>query len=156
LLSDFDLVYVGLEGKVIMIEGSATELPEDEFVKALAFASEHAQRLIDAQKELAAKVGKTKRQMDLMLVKEDLLEVAYSIAGDRIESCIYTPSKVERQKKVAALKEEVSKAILEKFPTATPFEISQAFDYIQKKAFRVSILDKGVRVDGRGLDDIRN
>jgi polyribonucleotide nucleotidyltransferase len=154
-LSDFDLVYVGLEGKVIMIEGSATELPEDEFVKALAFAAEHAQRLIDAQKELAAKVGKTKRQMDLMLVKEDLLEVAYSIAGDRIESCIYTPSKVERQKKVAALKDEVSKAILEKFPTATPFEISQAFDYIQKKAFRVSILDKNVRVDGRGMNDIR-
>src|SRR4030095_1397068 len=38
---------------------------------------------------------------------------------------------------------------------ATPFEISQAFDYIQKKAFRVSILDKNVRVDGRGMNDTR-
>jgi polyribonucleotide nucleotidyltransferase len=155
VLSDFDMVYAGIEGKVIMIEGSATELPEEEFVKALEFAAEHAQRVIDAQKELAAKVGKTKRQMPLMLVKDELLEVAYAIAGDRIESCIYTPSKVERTKAVAALKDEVSKAILEKFPQATPFEISQAFDYLQKKAFRVSILDKGVRVDGRGLDDVR-
>jgi polyribonucleotide nucleotidyltransferase len=93
--------------------------------------------------------------MPLMLVRDELLEVAYAIAGDRIESCIYTPSKVERTKAVAALKDEVSKAILEKFPQATPFEISQAFDYLQKKAFRVSILDKGVRVDGRGLDDVR-
>ena len=54
-----------------------------------------------------------------------------------------------------ALKEEVSAAILETFPEATKFEISQAFDYLQKKAFRVSILDKKVRCDGRGFDQIR-
>ena len=154
--SDFDLVYVGLEGKVIMIEGSATELPEEEFVKALEFAQQNAQILIDAQKELAAKASKPKRQADLMLVKDELLEIAYSVAGNRIESALYTPSKVERQKAVSALKDEVEKAVLEKFPEATPFEISQAFDYLQKKAFRVSILDKTVRCDGRSLDQVRS
>ena len=96
LESDFDLVYVGLEGKVIMIEGSATELPEDEFVKALEFAQQQVQIIIDAQKELAAKAGKPKREVNLMLVRDELLEVAYAVAGDRIESCIYSPSKVER------------------------------------------------------------
>jgi polyribonucleotide nucleotidyltransferase len=155
LQSDFDLVYVGMDGKVIMIEGSATELPEDELVKSLEFAQQHAQLLVDAQKELAAKAGKPKRQVDLMLVKDELLEIAYAVAGDRIESALYTPSKVDRQKAVSALKDEVEKAVLEKFPEATPFEISQAFDYLQKKAFRVSILDKTVRCDGRGLDDVR-
>jgi polyribonucleotide nucleotidyltransferase len=153
--SDYDLVYVGMDGKVIMIEGSATELPEDDFIRSLEFAQQHAQILIDAQKELAAKAGKPKRQVDLMLVKDDLLEIAYAVAGDRIESALYTPKKVERQKGVAALKDEVEKAILEKFPEATPFEISQAFDYLQKKAFRVSILDKGVRCDGRDRDTVR-
>src|SRR4030095_13003453 len=155
LQSDFDLVYVGMDGKVIMIEGSATELPEDEFVKSLEFAQQHAQLLVDAQKELAAKAGKPKRQVDLMLVKDELLEIAYAVAGDRIESALYTPSKVDRQKAVSALKDEVEKAVLEKFTEATPFEISQAFDYLQKKAFRVSLLDKTLRGDGRGLDDIR-
>jgi polyribonucleotide nucleotidyltransferase len=155
LQSDFDLVYVGMDGKVIMIEGSATELPEDELVKSLEFAQQHAQLLVDAQKELAAKAGKPKRQVDLMLVKDELLEIAYAVAGDRIESALYTPSKVDRQKAVSALKDEVEKAVLEKFAEATPFEISQAFDYLQKKAFRVSILDKTVRCDGRGLDDVR-
>jgi polyribonucleotide nucleotidyltransferase len=153
--SDFDLVYVGMDGKVIMIEGSATELPDDEFVKSLEFAQQHAQLLIEAQKELASKAAKPKRQVDLMLVKDDLLEIAYAVAGDRIESALYTPKKVERQKAVSALKDEVEKAILEKFPEATPFEISQAFDYLQKKAFRVSILDKKVRCDGRDLDTVR-
>jgi polyribonucleotide nucleotidyltransferase len=42
-----------------------------------------------------------------------------------------------------------------KYPEATGFEVSQAFDYLQKKAFRISILDKQVRCDGRKLDELR-
>src|SRR5881296_3531803 len=88
--SDLDLVYVGTENDVIMIEGSANELPEAEFVKA-----------------------------------------------------------------VDALRDEVKMAILEKNPEADPFAISQAFDYVQKKAFRVNILEKQKRVDGRGYGELR-
>src|SRR6202011_4920145 len=40
-------------------------------------------------------------------------------------------------------------------PDATSFEISQAFDYLQKKAFRISILDRQKRCDGRGIHDLR-
>src|ERR1700758_5069089 len=54
--SDLDLVYVGTENDVIMIEGSAKELPEAEFVKALEFAHGHAAEMIRVQKELAAMV----------------------------------------------------------------------------------------------------
>jgi polyribonucleotide nucleotidyltransferase len=153
--SDLDLVYAGIDGKVIMIEGSAHQLPEADFIKALEFAQQQAQILIDAQKELAAKVGKVKRVMPLFTVRDELMEVAYEVAGSRIEGAIYQPSKVDRIKAVNALKAEVETAIKAKFPEATPYEISQAFDYLQKKAFRVSILDKGVRADGRGTDDIR-
>ena len=53
------------------------------------------------------------------------------------------------------LKEEVKTAVLEKYPDATKFEISQAFDYLQKKAFRIAILDRKQRSDGRGYDEIR-
>jgi polyribonucleotide nucleotidyltransferase len=153
--SDLDLVYAGIKDAVIMIEGSALELPEDDFVAALAFAQIEAGKMIDAQNELAALVGKTKRQMPLFTVKDELLEVAYSVAGDRIEAALYTSGKVNRMKAVDALKTEVSDAIVERYPNATKFEISQAFDYLQKKAFRVSILDKSIRCDGRPLDQIR-
>lgn len=153
--SDLDLVYVGTENDVIMIEGEAQELPEADFVAALQFAHEQASHLIKAQKELAAAAGKEKRVAPLFVVADELLEIAYSVAGDRIESALYTPSKVARGKAVGALKDEVSAAILAKFPEATKFEISQAFDYLQKKAFRISILDKGVRCDGRDNNTIR-
>jgi polyribonucleotide nucleotidyltransferase len=153
--SDLDLVYVGNQNDIIMIEGAADELPEEEFVKALAFAHPFVQQIIAAQNELAAKVGKVKRQLPLMLVRDELLEIAYSVAGDRIEAALYTPSKVARSKAVDVLKTEVKTAILEKHPDATGFEISQAFDYLQKKAFRVSILDRQKRCDGRGYHDLR-
>ncbi|MBM3857028.1 MAG: polyribonucleotide nucleotidyltransferase [Verrucomicrobia bacterium] len=153
--SDLDLVYVGDGEQVIMIEGAANELPEADFIKALDAARDAVRIIIEAQRELVAKIGKQKREVPLLSVDEALLEIAYKIAGDRIEGALYTSGKVARGKAVGALKEEVRAAILEKFPEATPFEISQAFDYLQKKAFRVSILDRQQRCDGRGLKELR-
>src|SRR5256714_302238 len=153
--SDLDLVYVGTENDVIMIEGSAQELPEAEFVEALEFAHGHAREMIRIQKELAAMVGKPKRDAELLKVDQELLDIAYRVAGDRIEQALYTEGKVARSKAVDTLREEVKAAILEKNPEADPFAISQAFDYVQKKAFRVSILEKGKRVDGRSYADLR-
>jgi polyribonucleotide nucleotidyltransferase len=155
LQSDLDLIYVGTENDVIMIEGAANELPEAEFLKALEFAHGHAREMIRAQKELAAQVGKPKREMPLLNVKPELLEIAYQVAGDRIEGALYTQGKVARSKAVHALREEVKAAMLEKYPEADDFAISQAFDYVQKKAFRVSVLEKQKRMDGRGYQDLR-
>ncbi len=154
--SDLDLIYVGTENDVIMIEGAADELPEAEFVKALEFAHGHAREMIRIQKELASQVGKPKREMPLLTVDQDILEIAYRIAGDRIEGALYTQGKVARSKAVNALKEEVKTAVLEKYPEADKFAISQAFDYVQKKAFRISVLDKQKRMDGRGYEDLRS
>jgi polyribonucleotide nucleotidyltransferase len=153
--SDLDLVYVGDGEKVIMIEGAASELPESDFNAALDFAREAVKVIVQAQRDLAAKAGKPKRNVPLFQVDASISEIAYQVAGDRIESALYTSGKVNRSKAVGALREEVEKAVLEKFPAASKFEISQAFDYLQKKAFRVSILDRQQRCDGRGFHDIR-
>src|SRR5207244_12135709 len=118
--------------------------------EALEVAHGRAREMIRIQKELAAQVGKTKREMPLLQVKPELLEIAYQVAGERIEGALYTEGKVARAKAVAALREEVKMSILEKYPETDAFSISQAFDYVQKKAFRISVLDKKKRVDGRG------
>ena len=154
-LSDLDLVYVGNKTDVIMIEGSADQLPDQEFKKALRFAQEQVQLLIASQEELVTLCGKETREFDVCFPKDELLEVAYQVAGDRIEDAIYKPSKVARGKAVAALRSEVEQAIKAKAPDSSDFEIDQAFDYLQKKAFRVSIMEKGVRADGRAIGDLR-
>ncbi|MEM6910475.1 MAG: polyribonucleotide nucleotidyltransferase [Verrucomicrobiota bacterium] len=153
--SDLDLVYVGNKTDVIMIEGAAEELPEDDFIAALHFAQANVQKLVEAQEELVGLCGKAKREFEVSVAKDELLEVGYEIAGDRIEEAIYAPSKVERGKKVGALRNEVEAAIKERFPETSDFEIEQVFEYIQKKAFRISIMEKGQRADGRGINDLR-
>ncbi|MEI6872289.1 MAG: polyribonucleotide nucleotidyltransferase, partial [Verrucomicrobiota bacterium] len=153
--SDMDLVYVGSKDECVMIEGEASELPEADFIAALEFAQIHARALVEAQIQLAALVNKPKREVPLMLVRDDILEIAYNVAGDRIDGAIYLPSKVARNKAGEALRSEVAAAVKAQYPEATSFEVSQAFDYLQKKAFRISILDKAVRCDGRQLNELR-
>jgi polyribonucleotide nucleotidyltransferase len=153
--SDLDLIYVGNKTDVIMIEGQADEIPEEEFIKALHFAQAAVLKIVQGQEELVAKCGKPKREYELTVAKDNLLEIAYEIAGDRIEDAIYAASKVERGKKVGALRDEVEAAIKQRAPEATDFDVEQAFEYLQKKAFRISIMEKGVRADGRSIGDLR-
>ena len=153
--SQLDLVFAGTKVQVIMIEGSANELPEEDFIAALRLAQENVKVLCEKQEELRAVCGKEKRSYELCLAKPELLEIGYEIAGDRIEDAIYAASKVERQKKVGALRDEVEAAIKERHPEATDFDVEQVFEYIQKKAFRISIMDKDKRADGRALKELR-
>ena len=153
--SDLDLIYVGNKTDVIMIEGAADEIPEEDFKKALHFAQAAVTKIVEAQEELVKLAGKEKREYTVTVAKEDLLEIGYQVAGDRIEDAIYAASKVERGKKVGALRDEVEAAIKEKYPETTDFEIEQVFEYIQKKAFRVSIMEKGIRADGRKHRELR-
>lgn len=153
--SQLDLVFAGTKNQVIMIEGSANELPEEDFIAALRVAQENVKVICEKQEELRAVCGKEKRAYELCLAKPELLEIGYEIAGDRIEEAIYAPSKVERQKKVGALRDEVEAAIKERHPEATDFDVEQVFEYIQKKAFRISIMEKDKRADGRALKQLR-
>ena len=153
--SDLDLVYVGTENDVIMIEGSAKEMPEAEFTKALEFAHGYAREMIQAQKDLASRVGKPKRDVQLLQVNQEMVDIAREVAGDQIEHALRTEGKSARAKAIDALREQVKTAISQKFPDADSFAISQAFDFVEKKTFRASILEKQQRVDGRGYNDLR-
>lgn len=153
--SDLDLVYVGTENDVIMIEGSAKEMPEAEFTKALEFAHGHAREMIQAQKDLVSRVGKPKREVQLLRVNQEMVDIARRVAGDRLEQALRTEGKSARAKAIDALREEVKAAILEKFPETDSFAVSQAFEFVEKKMFRANILEKQQRVDGRGYQELR-
>ena len=155
LESDLDLVYAGSKDQVIMIEGSAKELPEEDFIAALHCAQENVAKICAAQEELRGICGKPKREYELTLAKPELLEIGYQIAGDRIEEAIYAPNKIQRQKQVGALRDEVEAAIKEPHPEATDFDVEQVFEYIQKKAFRISIMEHDKRADGRAIKQLR-
>lgn len=156
--SDLDLVFVGSETEIVMFEGAAKEISEADFNAALEFGLQAVQPIIAAQKELAAKAGKAKREIKLNIVPEDILKEAKALAGDRITTVLAsTPGKLAREAAVNAIFEEVGAKLIEKFgeEKVTPFVIKDAQYYIQKEAVRSLILDQGKRLDGRAFDVVR-
>jgi len=157
LESDLDVVYVGNETDLVMFEGSGKEISEADFNAALKFGHEAIQPTILAQKELAARAGKSKRQIKLNIVPEEILNEAKSLAGDRIVNALLTPGKLARESAVAALTDEIGKKLVEKFgeEKVTEFVLKDAFYYIQKESVRDLVMNHDKRLDGRGFDDVR-
>ena len=154
--SALDLIYVGSEKEMMMIEGSADQIPEARFVEALEFAHDAIQDIIAAQCELAKLCGKEKKEFELVQVPDLVLDLCREITGNRMEEAIFAPSKQERQIAVDQIKEEASKACEEKFgDDFDPDHVSMAFEVIQEEVYRENILIRGKRADGRGPADLR-
>ena len=156
--SDLDLVYVGSETDLVMFEGSADEISDDDFNAALAWAQETIQPQIQAQKELTAKAGKKKREVTVTVVPEEILQEAKTLAGDRIVAALLTTAKLEREAAVNAIFEEVGQKLVEKFgeEKVTPFVLKDAQYFMQKEAVRALILNDDKRLDGRPLNGLRD
>jgi len=157
LESDLDLVYVGNEADMVMYEGSAKEVSEADFNAALKFGHEAIQPAIAVQKDLAARVGKPKRQITLNVVPEEILKEAKALAGDRIVAALLTPGKLAREGAVSVITEEIGKKLVEKFGAekVTEFVLKDAFYYIQKESVRGLIMKQGKRLDGRDFETVR-
>lgn len=155
--SALDLIYVGNEKDMLMIEGSADQLPEAEFIQALEFAHASIQPLLAAQKELAAKAGKAKKEFGLVLPKPEVLEVCQNVFHDRLKAAIFQDVKQQRDSMVGALKAEAHELLNEQMDGAcTSHDVNMAFEVLQEKLYRESILEDHKRVDGRKPSDLRS
>ncbi|WP_052361253.1 polyribonucleotide nucleotidyltransferase [Geminisphaera colitermitum] len=156
--SSLDLIYVGTEKDMLMIEGSADQIPEDRFVEALEFAHQAIQPIIAAIKELAAKVGKPKAQFALVTAKPEaraIIERVVPIA--RVSEAIFGFEKQVRGANVNALKVEAEAALKAELGEGNyaPHDISIVFEDLQYKAYRATVLERGLRADKRDAKTIR-
>src|SRR5580698_10361613 len=154
--SDLDLIYVGNTSDVVMFEGAADEITEADFMAALKFGHDCCQPLILAQKELAARGGKKKREITVSIVPEDILAEAKRLAGERMVPALLTHKKLEREVAVKTLTDEVAAKLVAKFGAekVTESVLREAFYYIQKETVRDLIMNQNKRLDGRKTDSV--
>ncbi len=155
--STLDLIYVGNEREMMMIEGSAEQCPEDRFFEALQYAHGQVQKIIAAQKELAKICGKPKREFPLIVCKPEILEMCKEYVGGRLLEAVFQDNKLKRQADVDALMNETAEAVKAKVGDEN-FELAQikmAFEVLQEEVYRNNILDAGKRCDGRAYDELR-
>jgi len=152
--SDVDIFLSGSRDAIVMVEGGARIVPEDEILEALFKGHEAIQPLLDYQEEIKRAVGKAKRQVPFIEPDKNLLQSVEGLARDKILGAIAIGEKLERYKKLDEVKREVIEQAAQQLPDREK-DIKASFDELKKKYFRHQIVSEGRRIDGRGLKDIR-
>ncbi len=157
--SKLELIYAGRPDQVIMIEGEAEFVSEQQMKEAMYAANEAVKKQCEAQIALAAKAGRAKKEYKYYLVPEEMKASIRRICDDRIEAACTIPGKEERSVALDALREEARAAMREQFAAMSDQEYAQmtmlGFDDYVRTNTRNLILTKHFRADGRDITEIR-
>lgn len=156
--SSLDLIYVGTKANMLMIEGSADQLPEEEFIKALEFGHQAIQPIIAAIEELKTLAGKAKATFPLVGATPEARAIIEEVVPtERLVAAIFGKEKAQRSLGVKMLKEEAKVALTARLGEGkfTDVDLNVVFEDLQYKAYRKNVLEKGVRADGRDAKSLR-
>lgn len=152
--SKLHLFVVGTEDAITMVESSAMELPADVMLKALEFGHEKIQPLLELQKKMAKKVGLKKRELPVNPLLDTMKETVEEVASEPLKKALKIKDKLKRYEDFDKVKELVKEKAAEKAWDVDV--VKELMEDVKSDIMRKMILDKGARVDGRGLTDIRN
>ncbi|MCX6945125.1 MAG: polyribonucleotide nucleotidyltransferase, partial [Opitutales bacterium] len=156
--SSLDLIYVGNAKDMLMIEGSADQIAEEKFIEALAFGHQAIQPILAAIRELVTLAGKPKATFKLVgATPEARAIIERVVPAERVSAAIFGFEKNVRSNNVKLLKEEAKAALLAepgegKF---TDVDLNVVFEDLQYKAYRATVLAKGIRSDRRDAKTLR-
>ncbi len=152
--SDLDLIVAGSRDAIIMVEGEAEFLNEDEVLEALFFGHAAMQPLIEIQSELRKLAGKDKREFSVPETDQELASRVAALAEPRLLEAVKIHSKQERYAAVSQIKEEIVAELADE-ELNNRGEISDIFSALQKRVVRQMIIRDQVRIDGRDMKTVR-
>ena len=153
--SRLDLVVAGTDEAIVMVEGGANEVSEDEMLEAIAFAEGHIKQIVKVQEELIARVGKQKIEFPEERADENLVVKVKEIALPLYKEACFVHTKMDRQQALESAGDKVVSEITESFGDDVLPQVREILEGLEREIVRKSILDEGKRSDGRGLKDIR-
>ena len=157
--SDVDIVVAGSEDAILMVEGGAIEVPEDEILEGLNKAQEGIRELIDIQKEFFE--GEEAPQiMEWAPVKPDsdvTDAVMNELDGSGIEEVLEISDKTQRNVAMNELTDSVLSSLIEADDSYREHEkaVGDIIRSVEKRLIRARILSEGKRVDGRNVEEVR-
>ena len=155
--SDVDLIIAGSRDFVVMVEGGAKEVLEKDVVEAIRFAHESMQPLISIQDELREKCGVPKMEVPAKLLEDEFVSSINEFAIEKVRQALTIKEKLKRYEAFdSIIKEAVEKFTTEETKDKLKPHIAEIISELKRKEARKMILEKGVRIDGRGLKDIRD
>lgn len=150
--AEADVLVVGTEDAITMIEVEAKEIPEDEFVKVIETAHKLIKENIALQKKLLAELEVKKQKYELQLPDEKVYGAIDKFLADKMGAAIRHEDKLTRLNLIADLEDMVTEKFADEFEEK---DIKASFDKAIKEEVRRSILAEGVRPDHRKMDEVR-
>ena len=152
---DLDLVVAGKNTAVLMVESEAKELSEDVMLGAVSFGQESFKPVIEAIISLAEKAAKEPREL-IEVDLSDLQKTVNESVKDKLIDAYKESDKQARSNKISDIKNE----LLSEFSDNEDLDVSESdiksvFKNVEKDIVRGSILDTGLRIDGRDLETVR-
>jgi len=152
--SDLDLVVAGTRDAILMVEAGAKGVSEQVVVDALELAHRHIATICDALLDLRQASGKPKLEFVAPEYDPEIVAAVSDFLGSRLDVVAYHPNKSEREDRLSALKKEMKEALLQRWPESGDV-LSTLFEKKLKDRVRQRVIEEGIRVDGRGVTDIR-
>jgi len=152
--SDIELVVAGSRTGVIMVEGGADVVSEEDMLDAIFFGHQAMQPLIDLQESLKEAMGKEKRAFEPPQPDEALFERVKALAAEKIHATVQTQGKMARNKALDMLKRDVIESLGEDYADRVG-EIKDLFSSLLKTTCRDIVLNEDKRIDGRPFDEVR-
>ncbi len=152
--SPINLTVVSNEGGIIMIECGSKEVEEEKILEGLGIAHEANLKIIQAQKDLYAKLNIKKREFTPKTVDKEKFEKVERELGPAMLEAMQVKGKLVSDAAVAAVRDKYLAAIPEENADER-VEVKGLIDKIQEKLFRELVLKKHLRTDGRRFDEIR-
>ncbi len=163
---DLDLVVAGTPDGVVMVEAGANQLPEQDVIEAIDFGYEAVLELIQAQRELIKDLGIEIVIEEPPVEKEEVEKFISDRATESIKKVLsqFDFDKNARDEALDAIQINEIDSVIKELPEDDPIKVATTenpklvphkFKSLTKKLMRKQILDDGVRVDGRKLDQVR-
>ena len=147
--SDMDIVVAGSQDSIMMVEGGAIEISEEDALEALTVAQGGIRELIAIQNELLGQGRQDKMNWTKSATNEALVSRINELGADRISAALNQDEKHTRIAAVEEVKKALAQELLAEFPENGK-EIGSHVGDIEYNALRSQVLDTGKRVDGRG------
>ncbi|MCH8069849.1 MAG: polyribonucleotide nucleotidyltransferase [Candidatus Marinimicrobia bacterium] len=152
--SKLDLVISGTEKSIIMIEGEANELSEDDLLTTIEYGHEAIKDIVKFQKEFLENFSIRKRKLDTVEISPELIREVEKRADGNIRPLNQIPDKISRKKSVSDFVDKIWSELEEDFPEDKS-TISKLISEKIKIDVRRMITEESKRIDGRALDEIR-
>ena len=153
--SELDLVVAGTADAILMVEAGAKGVTEQIVLDALEMAHTEIKRICAAQVELQQQVGREKREWVPPSYPEQMIEIVGEYLALRLDQVLYKADKATRETDIDDLRRKTIVELGERFPEYVEI-IGKLFDKALKDRVRQRVVEEGVRIDGRGLKDVRN